>query len=164
MQLCFVRHGETEWNLQGRYQGRADPPLCAAGAATARGIAEQLNADAHLLLVSSPLQRATATAALVATACGAATALPDARLGEIDFGASRMSSVLGLKASPHSAIVLPLRSGKCAVSFSNSRCFCRSLTASTACSSAASHPTPVAERTSALTSFGKHEPPYPTPG
>ncbi len=87
MQLCFVRHGETEWNLQGRYQGRADPPLCAAGAATARGIAGQVNADAHLLLVSSPLQRATATAALVATACGAATALPDARLGEIDFGA-----------------------------------------------------------------------------
>ena len=87
MRLCFVRHGETEWNLQGRYQGRADPPLCAAGAATARGIGERLNADAHLLLVSSPLQRAAATAALIATACGGAAVLSDARLGEIDFGA-----------------------------------------------------------------------------
>ena len=87
MRLCFVRHGETDWNLQGRYQGLADPPLCAAGILTARGIAGRLCVDAQLLLVSSPLQRATATAGLIADAFGAAAALPDARLGEIDFGA-----------------------------------------------------------------------------
>lgn len=87
MQLCFVRHGETDWNLQGRYQGRADPPLCATGILTARGIAERLCVDAQLRLVSSPLQRATATARLIASAFGAAAALPDARLEEIDFGA-----------------------------------------------------------------------------
>jgi probable phosphoglycerate mutase len=87
MQLCFVRHGETDWNLQGRYQGRADPPLCGTGILTARGIAERLAADAQLLIVSSPLQRATATAGLIANALGAPAALIDARLGEIDFGA-----------------------------------------------------------------------------
>ena len=87
MQLCFVRHGETDWNLQRRYQGRADPPLCAAGILTARGIVERLRADAQLRLVSSPLRRATATAGVIADALGIAAALPDVRLGEIDFGA-----------------------------------------------------------------------------
>jgi broad specificity phosphatase PhoE len=40
--LILIRHGETDWNVEGRYQGQADPPLNARGLAQARELAEAL--------------------------------------------------------------------------------------------------------------------------
>ena len=75
-------------------------------------------------------------------------------------GASRMSSVLGLNARPHSAKVRPARSSpRRATIFSTSRSFCASLTASTAARICNGRPNSAAVCESAFTSFGKHDPP-----
>jgi probable phosphoglycerate mutase len=66
--LLLVRHGESEWNAVGRWQGHADPPLSELGRRQA------VHAAAHLepldLLVSSDLRRAAETADLIAEAWG----------------------------------------------------------------------------------------------
>lgn len=85
--LIFVRHGQTDWNLQGRYQGRADIELCAMGLASARRIAARLRGRRVGLLLTSPLRRAGATAALIGAALGDLPCRVDERLTEIDFGA-----------------------------------------------------------------------------
>ena len=76
------------------------------------------------------------------------------------LGASRMSSVLGLKARPQTAKLRSLRSRpKRSKTLSTSTTFCASLTESTAC--IRSSPIPVRRPIAmiALMSFGKHEPP-----
>ena len=75
------------------------------------------------------------------------------------LAASRMSSVLGLKARPQSAKVRPARSPKCRAIFSKITSFWASLRSSTACSTRGSKPTSRAAWISAFTSLGKHEPP-----
>lgn len=67
--LYLVRHGETDWNSQGRWQGQADVPLNRRGWRQARFAAQRLK-DAPLAAVfSSDLQRAACTAELIARAC-----------------------------------------------------------------------------------------------
>ena len=60
--LILIRHGETEWNVIGRYQGQADPPLNAKGVTQSHQLAEQLGETDLDLLYTSPLQRAAQTA------------------------------------------------------------------------------------------------------
>ena len=62
----FLRHGETDWNLEGRYQGQSDIPLNATGVAQAQEAAERLAGVPIDRIVSSPLIRALATAAIAA--------------------------------------------------------------------------------------------------
>jgi broad specificity phosphatase PhoE len=72
--LYFLRHGATDWNGQGRYQGRTNTDLSSQGLSDARRNSELLRqlidetrADhANLSLVSSPLNRARQTADIVA--------------------------------------------------------------------------------------------------
>lgn len=64
--LLVVRHGQSTWNAEGRWQGHSDPPLSAMGERQARAAAEtvaQLGFDA---IYSSDLVRARQTADLVA--------------------------------------------------------------------------------------------------
>lgn len=64
--LLLLRHGQSSWNAEGRWQGWADPPLSPLGEAQARAAAGRL-ADAGLTgVVSSDLERARRTAAVVA--------------------------------------------------------------------------------------------------
>src|ERR1051325_3868957 len=80
-------------------------------------------------------------------------------------GASRMSSVFGLKASPQTATILPFSDPpKCVSIFFTSTRFWYSLTASTALRILKSYFFSDEKRTSAFTSFGKQLPPKPTPG
>lgn len=87
--IYVLRHGQTQWNLQGRYQGRLDSPLTDLGrfqAAQQGVILQQIGvAGADVAFFTSPQGRALETAHVVAKTLGAA-ALPDDRLQEIDFG------------------------------------------------------------------------------
>lgn len=83
--LTLIRHGLTEWNASGRFQGHSDVPLSAAGRAQAVLLAGYLATFPAIdVVVSSPLRRAVETARI---------AMPDRelrldpRLRELDFGA-----------------------------------------------------------------------------
>ncbi len=83
--LILIRHGETDWNVEGRYQGQADPPLNERGREQARTLANEL---AHLgidVIYSSPLRRAWETAEVIARALGVPL-YPEPRLMEIHQG------------------------------------------------------------------------------
>jgi broad specificity phosphatase PhoE len=77
--LLLVRHGETAANAQGLLLGRADPPLTELGRAQAAALAAALPRPD--IVISSPLQRATATAA----AFGMDVEIDD-RWIELDYG------------------------------------------------------------------------------
>jgi phosphoserine phosphatase len=63
--LILIRHGETNWNVERRKQGRNDQPLNEKGAAQAALAAEHVKANYNVVKVwTSPLQRCANTAAL----------------------------------------------------------------------------------------------------
>ncbi|MBL3686054.1 histidine phosphatase family protein [Leucobacter zeae] len=90
--IAVVRHGETDWNLARRIQGRTEVPLNSTGreqaAATAALLAEMAGATgAHWRrVVSSPLGRAIETARIIADGLGASGPHVDPELWERDFG------------------------------------------------------------------------------
>jgi glucosyl-3-phosphoglycerate phosphatase len=69
-QLVVWRHGRTDWNLAGRFQGQSDVPLDAVGAAQARSSARILAALRPAAILSSDLCRAADTAAELSRATG----------------------------------------------------------------------------------------------
>lgn len=83
--VLLLRHGTTDWNNDGRFQGHADVPLNAAGLALAERTAAVLAGVRPTLLVSSDLSRAHETARAVAAVTGLAVEV-DARLREVDVG------------------------------------------------------------------------------
>ncbi len=64
--VILVRHGETEWNVQGRYQGRSETDLSARGRDQADRLAGRLAEVRIDSIFSSPLRRTMATAEAVA--------------------------------------------------------------------------------------------------
>jgi broad specificity phosphatase PhoE len=84
--LLLLRHGQSSWNAEGRWQGWADPPLSALGAAQARAAADRL-ADAELTaVVASDLERARRTAEIVAERLDLPVLPPEPDLRERDIG------------------------------------------------------------------------------
>ena len=73
-ELLFIRHGETDWNRQQRFQGQIDVPLNATGQAQAQRLATRLAADRHDHFFVSDLIRARQTAAPLAAAAPTDTA------------------------------------------------------------------------------------------
>ncbi|MGH2625947.1 MAG: histidine phosphatase family protein [Anaerolineales bacterium] len=84
-ELVLVRHGETDWNIQGRFQGQSDPPLNERGLAQARTLALELAGEEVAAVYTSDLQRARQTAEILAEALGAPLRA-DLRLREIHQG------------------------------------------------------------------------------
>jgi broad specificity phosphatase PhoE len=84
MKLYLARHGETDLNIDDRYQGISDAPLNARGIEQAQALAAALPLDVMRIL-SSPLQRALQTAQAVGAARGLAVQTMDG-LRERDFG------------------------------------------------------------------------------
>ncbi len=84
-EFFVMRHGETEWNVAGRFQGGLDSPLTARGRAQAVAMGRALTAQglAGHRWISSPLARATLTAEL---ARGTPPDMTDPRLAEIGMG------------------------------------------------------------------------------
>ena len=62
-ELIFIRHGETDWNRQQRFQGQIDVPLNATGHVQAQRLSAALAGERFDLLISSDLQRARQTVA-----------------------------------------------------------------------------------------------------
>lgn len=69
--FCVLRHGETDWNASRRIQGQIDTELNERGRAQAQRAAAAVQGEAFALVLSSDLQRASATAAIVAAGRGA---------------------------------------------------------------------------------------------
>jgi broad specificity phosphatase PhoE len=65
VEIVLVRHGATDWNLQGRCQGSSDRALCEAGERQAREIAASLSSEKLSAIYSSGLMRARHTAQLI---------------------------------------------------------------------------------------------------
>jgi probable phosphoglycerate mutase len=82
--LLLVRHGETDWNRDHRWQGHSDPPLNERGREQARDLATTL--DAADVVYASDLERARATAEILAERLAVPLRL-DVRLRERNFGA-----------------------------------------------------------------------------
>ena len=84
--LYLTRHGETDWNAEGRWQGHTDVPLNSTGEAQARAMADALRGTGIGAVVSSDLRRACDTARIVAGILGVDVAYVDADLRERAFG------------------------------------------------------------------------------
>lgn len=69
-EFVLIRHGETDWNRERRFQGQSDPPLNATGQRQAERLARRLAAERAEVFVSSDLQRARQTAGPLAQAWG----------------------------------------------------------------------------------------------
>ncbi|MEW6502694.1 MAG: histidine phosphatase family protein [Chloroflexota bacterium] len=82
-ELWLVRHGQTDWNVEGRYQGQADMPLNDIGIKQACDLAERLKGVHFSAIYSSDLKRAFTTAKILA---GEKEVRVDQRLREIHQG------------------------------------------------------------------------------
>jgi probable phosphoglycerate mutase len=80
----LVRHGETEWSLDGRHTGRTDLPLLPEGIEQARALRPALSTRTFATVLTSPLLRARETAELAGLGSGAVV---DPDLAEWDYGA-----------------------------------------------------------------------------
>jgi broad specificity phosphatase PhoE len=83
--LLLVRHGETDWNAERRWQGHADVPLNERGRDQAERLAEELENARVDAVYSSDLSRARETAEIVGARLGVPVVL-DPALREIDVG------------------------------------------------------------------------------
>ena len=83
--LLLVRHGETDWNADGRLQGQTDRPLSEFGRRQARKLAEELADERLEAIYSSDLVRARETAEIVGRRLGLPVVL-EAELREKDWG------------------------------------------------------------------------------
>ncbi|AKI01271.1 fructose-2,6-bisphosphatase [Hoeflea sp. IMCC20628] len=90
--FIFVRHGETDWNASGLFQGRTDIALNANGVRQAHRAAQRLKTLDISKIVSSPLSRAIDTAAIIARAMNLTTKTDD-NLIECDFGSLEGQSI-----------------------------------------------------------------------
>lgn len=87
-EFVLIRHGETDWNVERRYQGSSDTPLNELGVLQAQAVADAMRGEQWDVIVSSPLQRAWNTALPIAEALGidAEHLIPDPRLMERAYG------------------------------------------------------------------------------
>ena len=88
-EIFVLRHGQTEWNLAGRHQGRLDSPLTEKGweqaLAQSALLAQAISWHDAIAAYCSPQGRAAKTAAIALDPLGL-TAIQDKRLCEISFG------------------------------------------------------------------------------
>lgn len=86
--LLLIRHGITDWNREGRFQGHRDPPLSEEGREEARILGRRLagTGEQPARIIASSLGRARETAELIAEALGGTPVESEPRLMEIGQG------------------------------------------------------------------------------
>ena len=90
--IILIRHGETEWNVEGRYQGELDSPLTEKGKTQARDNARKIKKEIknidNIKIFSSPLGRARATTLIILDELGISRerVLFDKRIKEYNYG------------------------------------------------------------------------------
>ena len=92
----FLRHGETQYNLERRFQGSIDVPLNDNGVAQAKRAAEILTGKGFTRIVSSPANRVLKTASFTAEASGAPMHI-DADLMEFNVGSFEGRDIIETK-------------------------------------------------------------------
>lgn len=87
-EIVLIRHGETEWNVDRRYQGTSDRPLNDLGIRQTEALADSMRGEEWDAIISSPLKRAWNTALPIAKALTMSEDLliPDPRLMERSYG------------------------------------------------------------------------------
>jgi len=83
--LWLVRHGQTDWNIEGRYQGLSDVPLNVTGIDQAENAAQELSNHQFDAIFSSNLERAYHTAQIISEKIHLPIQV-DPRLSEISLG------------------------------------------------------------------------------
>ncbi|KAL8117599.1 phosphoglycerate mutase-like protein 4 isoform X2 [Apium graveolens] len=87
-EIIVIRHGETEWNADGRIQGHLDVDLNEVGRQQAETVAARLSKEPKISAVySSDLKRAHETAEIIARTCGGLEVIKDRDLRERHLGA-----------------------------------------------------------------------------
>ena len=88
MDVLILRHGQSEWNAQGKWQGQADPPLTELGEQQAASAAQQLLdiGESFDRIVSSDLKRAPHTAEIIALLLGGESVTVHTEFRERDAG------------------------------------------------------------------------------
>ncbi|MEM8884815.1 MAG: histidine phosphatase family protein [Planctomycetota bacterium] len=103
LRLLLARHGETDWNRTGQYQGQRDIPLNETGQAQVQALAERLADEEIHAIHASDLARAAETARVIGARVGREPTL-DATWREIDIGA--LTGIDFKTAPPHLRNVL----------------------------------------------------------
>nr|GMD99479.1 phosphoglycerate mutase-like protein 4 isoform X1 [Ipomoea batatas] len=86
-EIIVIRHGETEWNAEGRIQGHLDVELNDIGRQQAHAVADRLSREPKISVVySSDLKRAFETAETIASSCGVLEVVKDPDLRERHLG------------------------------------------------------------------------------
>lgn len=83
MKIYITRHGKTEWNVEGRFQGAKDSPLVKSGIDDALSLNQYIKGEKFDAIYTSPLGRAKQTSQLVFPN---QTIIDDKRLEEMNFG------------------------------------------------------------------------------
>lgn len=85
MKIFLVRHGQTDWNIQGRFQGREDIPLNEYGIKQAKECGLALAGENYKAVITSPLSRASKTAEIIADIVSAEELVIEEGITERDF-------------------------------------------------------------------------------
>ena len=85
VKLFLIRHGQTVWNLEGRYQGDEDTDLTSVGISQAELAAKYLSRVNFSCIYTSPLRRTLDTASIIAKDKNAKILVRE-NLKEINFG------------------------------------------------------------------------------
>lgn len=83
--FILIRHGETDWNAEGRYQGQSDVPLNARGRSQSAELSAELGENQPVAIYCSDLKRASESAEILGRALGVSV-YQDPRLREIHLG------------------------------------------------------------------------------
>lgn len=92
MKIFLIRHGETDWNKQGRFQGREDIELNENGILQAQSCGRALAGEKIAAIITSPLSRARKTAEMIAGHLGVNDIIVEEGIIERDF--SKLAGLL----------------------------------------------------------------------